>query len=180
MKEFTLRVVIDTKEDVFRDIVITDNFTFEELHYSILDSFGFDASQLASFYLSNDEWDQGDEIALMHTPSENPDEKSYAMADTLLSQLILAEGQKLLYVYDFMSMWCFYVELIKIAEPNSATQYPLCTTSFGDAPKQDSKMSDVVLSEDDMLKALSEEDEFEDEEEDDIFDEFDDYDTYEY
>ena len=63
---FRFRVVLDndTKEDIFRDIEIRKTDTFEDLHNSITQSFGFDGSEMASFYLSDDEWNQGEEISL--------------------------------------------------------------------------------------------------------------------
>ena len=63
---FRFRVVLDndTKEDIFRDIEIRKTDTLEDLHNSITQSFGFDGSEMASFYLSDDEWNQGEEISL--------------------------------------------------------------------------------------------------------------------
>ena len=63
---YRFRVVLDhdNKEDIFRDVEIRKTDTFEDLHNVITQSFGFDGSEMASFYLSNESWDQGKEIAL--------------------------------------------------------------------------------------------------------------------
>ena len=45
-KSYTFRVVIDTEEDIFRDIVILENQNFEEFHHSIIAAFGFIYNQL--------------------------------------------------------------------------------------------------------------------------------------
>ena len=47
-----LRVLVDTEGDdnVFRDIEIPTNTTFEEFHLAIQEQFNFDNSQMASFY----------------------------------------------------------------------------------------------------------------------------------
>ncbi|MEN9640552.1 MAG: hypothetical protein RLZZ262_2421, partial [Bacteroidota bacterium] len=62
---FKFRVIIDTEEDVFRDIEIETDASFEDLHRSILDGFDFEEGEMASFYMSNEQWEKGLEIALM-------------------------------------------------------------------------------------------------------------------
>ena len=53
---YRFRVILDhkNKEDIFRDVEIRKTDTFEDLHNVITQSFGFDGSEMASFYLSND------------------------------------------------------------------------------------------------------------------------------
>ena len=36
----------------------------EDLHNVVTQSFGFDGSEMGSFYLSDDDWNQGEEITL--------------------------------------------------------------------------------------------------------------------
>ena len=64
---YRFRVVLDndTEEDIFRDIEILETDTMEDLHNTITQSFGFDGMEMASFYVSDDEWNQGEEIAMM-------------------------------------------------------------------------------------------------------------------
>ncbi len=38
---YRFRVILDTKDDVFRDVEINESSTLEELHNSIIKSFGF-------------------------------------------------------------------------------------------------------------------------------------------
>ncbi|MFB0997258.1 MAG: hypothetical protein QMC28_00960, partial [Flavobacteriales bacterium] len=61
MKEYKFRVLIDTleEENAFRDIVVDSSSTFEVLNNMIVQAFKFKGDQVASFYLSNDEWDKG-------------------------------------------------------------------------------------------------------------------------
>ena len=65
MNVYKFRVIVDTEEDVFRDIEIDTSSTFEQLHQSILQAFDFPEGEMASFYMSNDTWDKGTEISLM-------------------------------------------------------------------------------------------------------------------
>lgn len=156
MKAFKFRIVIDVNSDetIFRDILIRENQTFEDFHEAIQTAYNFQGGVMASFYLSNEEWDKGEEIALMNMADERG--KGPKMMDsTLISDVIENIDQKLIYVYDFMRMWCFYVELIEIEDANSVQQYPLLAMSFGDAPLEDSK--DIDLGEMPMMNLEDEE-----------------------
>ena len=58
---YRIRVILDLAEDdVFRDIEINETATLEDLHNVITHSFGFLGNEMASFYRSNDQWEQGD------------------------------------------------------------------------------------------------------------------------
>jgi len=63
---YRFRVILDndTEEDIFRDFEIRESDTLEDLHNVITQCFGFDGTEMASFYLSDDEWNQGEEISL--------------------------------------------------------------------------------------------------------------------
>ena len=65
MKTYVFRVVADIEEDVFRDIEILGSQNFEDLHDMIIESFDFTGDQMASFYMSDENWDKGEEIGLM-------------------------------------------------------------------------------------------------------------------
>ena len=55
---YKFRVILDVEEDVFRDIAILSTETLEDLHNAIINSFGFDGSEVGSFYTCDDEWAQ--------------------------------------------------------------------------------------------------------------------------
>ncbi|MEN9639179.1 MAG: hypothetical protein RLZZ262_1047, partial [Bacteroidota bacterium] len=62
---------------------------------------------------------------------------------TKLNDMVTQPADKILYVYDFMRMWIFYVELIEIKKDKPSTIYPRVALAFGDAPAQDSKEMDL-------------------------------------
>ena len=68
------RIILDTKEDVFRDIEINESSSLEELHNSIIKSFGF-RNEMASFYKTDNDWKQGDELPLNDFGPETPSMK---------------------------------------------------------------------------------------------------------
>lgn len=51
MNIFKFRVIIDTEEDVFRDIEIATDADFKSLHKNILKAFEWKEGEMASFYL---------------------------------------------------------------------------------------------------------------------------------
>lgn len=155
MKEYKFRVLIDTleEENAFRDIVIDSSFTFDKLHDGINNAFDFNGDQVASFYLSNEDWDKGQEIGLMDMTGESDD--FVEMESTQIHEKVDELNQKLLYVYDFLSMWCFFVELVEINSLDSGKVYPLTELVYGEAPAEESKQIEMV----DDLDFMMEEDE---------------------
>jgi len=61
---YKFRIILDLEEDVFRDIEVEGNSTLEDFHNAVSQAFGFDGTEMASFYVSDEEWNQGEEIAL--------------------------------------------------------------------------------------------------------------------
>ena len=51
---YQFRIILDAEDDVIRDIAIKSNSTFEDFHHSIIKSFGFNGSEIATFYVSDD------------------------------------------------------------------------------------------------------------------------------
>ncbi|MGF1566160.1 MAG: hypothetical protein ACFCUH_12410 [Flavobacteriales bacterium] len=142
MNIFKFRVIINTEEDVFRDIEIATDDSFESLHKAILGAFDFDEGEMASFYMSDDTWSQGEEVSLMEM-SEGGSNKTKSMSDVALDSMLGKPDDKMVYVYDFLRMWSFYVELVEVKKAAASTIYPRVALVFGDAPEQESKESDL-------------------------------------
>lgn len=164
---FKFRVIVDTEEDVFRDIEIETEATFESLHLAILDAFDFEAGEMASFYMSDENWDKGLEIPLMDMGAKG----SLSMNSTKLIEMVSQPSEKILYVYDFLRMWIFYVELMEVTKDKPSTIYPRVAMAFGDAPSQDSKEMDLFGGEFDQeeFKGTRGGDFDDEEEEEDMF-----------
>lgn len=178
MRVFKIRVVLDFEDDVFRDIEIPIDQTFEELHKMILRSFEFPEGEMASFYMSNDNWDKGDEITLMDMGAAQ-EGQVLTMNNVALKEMIEKPGDKLVYVYDFLRMWCFYVELLDL-NPTTDDVYPRITLALGTAPAFESKeidfgVDDTAFAATDLEEKLDKE-----EKKDDIFEDFDDFDNLQY
>lgn len=131
---YRFRIILDTHDDVFRDIEIEANATLEDFHNAITQSFGFDGQEMASFYISNDLWEEGEEISLFDVSDEPGGVR--VMGNTYLEDVVDEENTRLLYVYDFMNMWTFMVELADIADAETGTIYPNLMFAHGEIPEE--------------------------------------------
>lgn len=136
---YKFRVILDAEEDVFRDIAILESDTLEDLHNAIVNAFGFDGLEIASFYTCDDEWAQEDEIPLFDTGDIPGEQKT--MADYVLEYTLDSEINKIIYVYDFLNMWTFFVELAAIEEPETGVSYPDLLFSHGEMPANAPEMA---------------------------------------
>ncbi len=129
---YKFRVILDAEEDVFRDIAILHDDSLEDLHNAIVNAFGFDGSEPASFYTCDNQWNQDEEISLFDTGDVAGEQK--IMSDYQLSELLDEQSTKIIYVYDFMNMWTFLVELAAIEEPQPGETYPTVLFAHGEMP----------------------------------------------
>ncbi|WP_350292342.1 hypothetical protein [uncultured Croceitalea sp.] len=129
---YKIRVILDTEEDIFRDLEIEDSNSLEEFHNAITQAFGFMGNEMASFYTCDSEWNQDEEIALFDMSESGSNVR--LMNETFLTDILTEEQPKLIYVYDFMSMWTFFVELADIVEKEDGRVYPNVLFSFGELP----------------------------------------------
>lgn len=129
---FKIRIVLDVQHDVIRTILIDANASLEEFHNTIAEVFGFNGQQMASFYRSDENWTQGEEIPLLNM-DESPN--ALCMANTRIAQNIEDIGDKLIYVYDFLNMWTFFVELIETIEKVDES-LPKIVLSIGEVPEE--------------------------------------------
>ena len=131
---YRFRVLLDddAEEDVFRDIEIRETDTLEDFHNTITQSFGFDGMEMASFYVSNEQWEQGEEISMFDLGEGNSE--SRLMNETTLNDVVHEAQTKLIYIYDFLNMWTFLVELAEIVDEAEGADYPNLMFVHGQIP----------------------------------------------
>ena len=151
---YRFRVILDTHEDVFRDIEIEASDSLEDLHNVILQSFGFEGQEMASFYVSNEKWEQGEEIALFDM-GDKPGAVRI-MSENRLEDTVWREQTRLIYVYDYLNMWTFMVELADIVEPEDGMSYPNLMYVEGQIPAEAPEREFII---EDLDDSLSDEDE---------------------
>ena len=126
---FRIRIILDVEADVLRDIEIEAKCTLKNLHEAITKSFGFLGNELASFYESDKDWKQGKELPLFSI------DDNATMENVKLDQIFIGSQKRLIYVYDFLNMWTFYVELKESGKIISGVNYPNLINSQGDVPE---------------------------------------------
>ena len=205
MAVYRFKVSFEDYDDVVREIDIKSTQTFEDLHKAIHQSTGYNPEQSSSFYVSNDQWIKGEEIAYL--PTERKVSRGVKlMSNTKLSSCIDDPHQKFYYTYNFDRPFDFHVELIKILlNEEAGKNYPNVFRSSGEVPKlvvnaftanQANAASedefdfindmDFVVEDTEELESMSdmginqdeEEHQEEEEEKDDYMDEFSDNDHY--
>jgi hypothetical protein len=95
-------------------------------------AFQLQGDEMASFYASDEEWNQGEEYCLFDMSGGMAPVKK--MADTLLEKAMSKKKTRMIYIYDFLSLWTFSVELADIVPHNPGTTYPQVIFSVGELP----------------------------------------------
>lgn len=113
-------------------IAIDSDDTFDRLRNVILDAVGYNKEQMDSFYICDDEWNKVQEVTYMNMDLDTEDDV-WIMEDTHLSELIEDEGQKLKFVFDYMTERYFYMRLKEVI-PGKSLRDPLCERKEGKAP----------------------------------------------
>jgi hypothetical protein len=161
MRIYRFRVLIDHPSEAFRDIEIRSDQSFLDLHKAIKDAFAFIGQEMASFYVSDAEWNQGAPIPLADLGfGLEGDEAPALMEQVLIADHIRGTDQRFIYAYDFLHLWLFLVELIEAGAPVPGVSYPRVVMSMGNAPDEHSKemdLADGILEEEDPYAMESQE-----------------------
>ncbi|MTG98312.1 MULTISPECIES: IS1096 element passenger TnpR family protein [Myroides] len=170
---YKFRVILDTEEDIFRDIAILEDDSLEDLHNAIVNAFGFDGMEAASFYACDDQWTQLEEEISLFDIGE--DHSAKTMSSTPINSVLSENQTKIIYVYDFLNMFTFFVELGAIEEEEPGNAYPELLFSHGILPDSMPTQSFTAnpVSNDDIFG------EFDDDFDEEDFDMFDGDDNFE-
>ncbi|MBL6656988.1 MAG: hypothetical protein ISP73_00095 [Flavobacteriales bacterium] len=161
-----LSIILDHQSDVFREVKVDSSSSLQELHDFIVQVFELKTDEMAAFYLTNEDWEQNEEIPLIAMDANS----SMEMGKLSISD-IFAGHDRLLYVNDFLVMWRFMIEVVEKDESKTIDKAELFL-SFGKMPEETPQVQ--FVSEKDPYS--SEEDIFY--EEHDEFNEFESYDDY--
>lgn len=130
---FNFRLVSDEVDNFRREINIDADATFLDLRNAICDSVGYDKNQMCSFFLCDGNWEKGKEITLEDMGSDS-DQEIYLMDETVLSDYV-DDGQRLIFVFDYMTDRCFFIEMKKSVAGQNLNE-PVCVESIGNPPAQ--------------------------------------------
>ncbi|MCX6256796.1 MAG: hypothetical protein NTW49_02685 [Bacteroidia bacterium] len=171
---YKFKVYSTEDDDFLREIEIKSGQTFLDFHKAIQLSVKFEQDQMASFFLSDENWEKGREITLFEM-SDDEDNDIVVMDVATLSEFINQKVMRLVYVFDFFSERAFLIELIETKNEKNGVSYPVCIKSSGHPPQQiiyGNKEEDDM---DDLFVEDIEDDELFDNQSYENFDDFDQY-----
>ena len=157
---YKFKLVSDEVSNFSREIEIDANSTFLQLRNAILESVDYSKDDIDSFFLCDDEWNKEEEITLEDMGSSS-DQDIWIMEDTPLNELIEEEGQKLIYVFDYLTERSFFMEM-KESVPGRNLSDPICTVKRGKAPAQFVDMEEFDNKIDQQAKKIADDLDLED------------------
>lgn len=150
---YRFKLVSDEVENFSREIEIDADSNFLILRNAILDSVGYTKDELSSFFLCEEGWEKKEEITLEDMGSDS-DQDIWLMEDTHINELVEDEGQRLIFVFDYMTDRSFFMELKKII-PHKSLMDPLCTRKEGKVPPQHIDMDQFEININKQSEALA-------------------------
>lgn len=179
---YKIRIILDTKDDIFRDVEIKENQNLWNLHLGIKSAFSLMGEDLSLFNILDE-----DGVIVKTVPLEDmsDDGDGEIMSDVYIKEAFEKVGDKIHFQYGFMDLWEFFCELVEIIDEKPAVNYPITVFRFGNMPlkaptksggAKSAKNAAIPLMEDDF-GTFDEEfnsDGFE-EEDDETFDEEEDF-----
>ncbi len=181
MKEFLVKVLMETHQTVYRDILVHEDHTLFQIHELIKQAFGFTSNEFASFVKEQEGWDNDTEYPLEDVMNTgNP-----TFEKVVVSDVFSEVGDQLTYVYDYLNEWKFYLEVIEIEVKEDKIKEPKILKRFGSPPKEEERNLNGDDAQTILLNAMmgdefSEDDEdlFKDSLDSDNMDSLDDYEEF--
>lgn len=131
---YRFKIVNDEVSKFSREIEIDPDATFLELRNAILDCVGYSKDEMDSFFICDEDWSKREEITLEDMGTSS-DQDIWIMGETPVSQLVEDEGQKLIFVFDYLTERSFFMELKEIIT-GRGVDTPVCTKKEGNPPAQ--------------------------------------------
>ena len=149
---FRFKIKFEDDNHFLREVEFFSDQTFEDFHNFMVENLKLDKTKPASFYLCNHYYRKQQEIVLAESQNEKSDstenkeeekekndegsEEKLVMKNHIFSDLIDDPRQRLLYVYDNVKQWTFYIELLKILSVSTNEGYPKIVKKNGGIPRE--------------------------------------------
>ncbi len=128
---YKIRVILDAKEDIFRDIEIKGKQTLWNLHLGIKSAFSLQGDELSAFNLLEED---GTIVKSVPLEDMSDDGDGEIMSDVYIDEAFESEGDKAQFQYGLLDLWEFFCELIEITDEKPAVNYPITVYRFGNVP----------------------------------------------
>lgn len=135
--DYRFEISSPNSSDFRCEIAINGEQTFQQFHDKIVETLGYDSSQMASFFTLDKMGNRVKEIALMEMSTEDEEDNDTLVMDvTTIREVVNASCIELEYVYDFFSNKYLKVEYAGEYVGDSADVLPLCVYCDGNIPPQ--------------------------------------------
>ena len=151
--DIILQIYLEHKDDVIRNIEISTNKSLRELHFEIIRSLELSENEIASFYLTDENFNLVQEIPLFKI--DDKQENLIEMNEIKIGSVFTNINCQLIYVYDFMKMWRFLVSYI--ADSESKNDKNQIVNLVGKMPKEATEI--IFESDNDLNESFDELDE---------------------
>tara|TARA_B100000575_G_scaffold171612_1_gene137419 strand:- start:23295 stop:23756 length:462 start_codon:yes stop_codon:yes gene_type:complete len=128
--QLKFRIILNVKDDVLRDVVTDSNITLMEFNKIIFTIFGFQTQEISTFFQTNDNWEQLEEVKIFKL-----DDKDEIMDSVPISNFLFEKNDKMIFIYDFLCYWTFFVELYDLEENKMIDKKYEVLNSVGMVPK---------------------------------------------
>ena len=161
MQVYIFRILAEEEESFLREIALSEDNTLLDFHIILTKSMGLDDKQLASFYLTDKQWEKQKEFTLMdmevddYTNKERESEDMISidvMSNVHVGDIIEDPKQRMLYEYNFVNPTLFFISLISMEKYDDHVVFPKILASEGnvDIEQSDDEMDDDDF--DDMIE----------------------------
>lgn len=128
---YKIRVILDSKDSIFRDIEIKEKQTLWNLHLGIKSAFSLQGDDLSMFTILDDD---GMEVKSVPLEDMSDDGDGEIMSDVYLMEAFQKAGDKIQFQYGLIDLWEFFCELVEIIDEKPAVNYPITVFRFGNVP----------------------------------------------
>ena len=132
MQVYIFRILAEEEESFLREIALSEDNTLLDFHTILTRSMKLNDKQLASFYLTNKQWEKQKEFTLMDmevddytAEKQNEDMVPISvMSNTHIGDIIEYPRQRMLYEYNFVNPALFFISLTNIVEEDDNEYFP--------------------------------------------------------
>ena len=135
---FRFRMLCDEDDYFLREYEVPYDMTLSDFREFIDRDVHYRSDSITSFFTADSQWNKLEEFTSVDMNMDETDaEGPRVMSDTLLSQILHNNRDRLIYCFDLFGDRAFSLELTGAKKTDPNMDYPRTVTSRSDAPNQD-------------------------------------------
>lgn len=132
------RMLCDEDDYFLREYEVPYDMTLSDFREFIDRDVHYRSDSITSFFTADSQWNKLEEFTSVDMDMGDADEEGpRVMSDTLLSQILHNNRDRLIYCFDLFGDRAFYLELIGAKKTEAGAKYPRTVAAQNDAPDQD-------------------------------------------